>query len=311
LWLRKYGKRLTQENNRDWILGVHRRGYRITIPRPRLDLGVARMTKEYVPFQAQLEGVAAMGSAASHLVLQSLVAQAANVVEKLMTDNEQLRGNLSLAEDGLAAAMQELRDGGTLLVKYREEIERLRGCWSEALGNYTDMTTQRDHWLEIAREKDRELELLEIERAAAIERMRTALVVAQRYLHEREFPAGHYVRSTVDVALREGGTAEPSEPDFSDPAGFERLAKAIGEPPHTTEDDFQHFLTYSGKRGQNEADLRLAYYAGADVGPPDEAIQRQFAQLIHPMEPETSEKSSEHHCPTCACPDMKRAGFTE
>lgn len=38
---------------------------------------------------------------------------------------------------------------------------------------------------------------------------------------------------------------------------------------HTTEDNFQHFLSYSGKRGvPHEADLRLAYHAGADVEPP-------------------------------------------
>lgn len=36
--------------------------------------------------------------------------------------------------------------------------------------------------------------------------------------------------------------------------------------PHTVEDNFQHFLSYSGKRGQNEDDLRLAYYAGAGLG---------------------------------------------
>lgn len=44
--------------------------------------------------------------------------------------------------------------------------------------------------------------------------------------------------------------------------------KSPANPPHTTEDDFQHYLSYSGKRGQNEADLRLAYYAAADAGPP-------------------------------------------
>lgn len=35
--------------------------------------------------------------------------------------------------------------------------------------------------------------------------------------------------------------------------------------PRTVEEDFQHFLSYSGKRGQNEADLQLAYYAGANM----------------------------------------------
>jgi hypothetical protein len=46
---------------------------------------------------------------------------------------EQLRGNLSLAEEGLANATQE----------------------------NASLTTQRDHWLEIAREKDTEIERLQ------------------------------------------------------------------------------------------------------------------------------------------------------
>jgi hypothetical protein len=36
---------------------------------------------------------------------------------------------------------------------------------------------------------------------AELDRLRTALVVAQRHMHEREFPVDHYVRSTVDEAL--------------------------------------------------------------------------------------------------------------
>ena len=51
----------------------------------------------------------------------------------------QLRGNLSMAEEGLASATQEL-DG---------------------------MTTQRDHWLEIAREKDAEIERLKLSQSEA------------------------------------------------------------------------------------------------------------------------------------------------
>jgi hypothetical protein len=45
-------------------------------------------------------------------------------------------------------------------------------------------------------------------------------------------------------------------------------------PPHTTEQDFQHWLSYSGlrdplKRTATEPDLRAAFYAGADVPPPE------------------------------------------
>lgn len=45
---------------------------------------------QWNPLVAQLEGAAAMGAACSHLVLQSLVAQSAKVIEKLAFDNEQL-----------------------------------------------------------------------------------------------------------------------------------------------------------------------------------------------------------------------------
>jgi hypothetical protein len=111
------------------------------------------------------------------------------------------------------------------------------------------------------------------EYADEIEQMRAALVVAQRYLHERGFPVDHYVRLTVDRVL--GDAAEPSAQcvcgDPSAPNVTHRTNGPCiqqGEPPttHTTEDDFQHFLSYSQKRGvPYEADLRLAYYAGADA----------------------------------------------
>src|ERR1700742_3359498 len=44
-------------------------------------------------------------------------------------------------------------------------------------------------------------------------------------------------------------------------------APSAGAVPHTVEDDFQHFMSYSGLRGQNEAALRQAYYAGAGESP--------------------------------------------
>jgi len=60
------------------------------------------------------------------------------------TDCEVLRGNLSLAEEGLASAMQEIAQlkayaQETALALHRQgaEIERLRDCWSEALANVT------------------------------------------------------------------------------------------------------------------------------------------------------------------------------
>ena len=38
--------------------------------------------------------------------------------------------------------------------------------------------------------------------------------------------------------------------------------------PHTTEQDFQHWLSYSGIASASEADLRAAFYAGANAAPP-------------------------------------------
>jgi hypothetical protein len=49
------------------------------------------LSEQWNPLLAQLEGAAAMGDACSKLVLQSLVAQAANVLRKLMAENRQLR----------------------------------------------------------------------------------------------------------------------------------------------------------------------------------------------------------------------------
>jgi hypothetical protein len=47
-----------------------------------------------------------------------------------------LRGELSLAREGLANAMQELQ----ITIEHRDallrEVERLHACWAEALGNY-------------------------------------------------------------------------------------------------------------------------------------------------------------------------------
>lgn len=53
------------------------------------------VSKAWNPLLAQLRGAAAMGSAASHLVLQSLVAQSALVLENLMVENERLQSQVA------------------------------------------------------------------------------------------------------------------------------------------------------------------------------------------------------------------------
>jgi hypothetical protein len=40
-------------------------------------------------------------------------------------------------------------------------------------------------------------------------------------------------------------------------------------PPHTTEDDFQHWMSYVGVGAASDADLRAAFYAGANAMPPE------------------------------------------
>lgn len=52
----------------------------------------------YNPLLAQLEGATAMGAASSHLVLQSLVAQSANVLKGLMAENKRLKRELKESE---------------------------------------------------------------------------------------------------------------------------------------------------------------------------------------------------------------------
>lgn len=47
------------------------------------------------------------------------------------------------------------------------------------------------------------------------------------------------------------------------------------KPPHITEDDFQHWLSYSGVGAASDADLRAAYYAGANAAPPAKASGEQ------------------------------------
>jgi hypothetical protein len=56
--------------------------------------------------------------------------------------------------------------------------------------------------------------------------------------------------------------------------GTVRPEPAEKSPPHTTEDDFRHFLSYSKLSGQPADELqrlRLAYYAGADKGLPEKS----------------------------------------
>ena len=55
---------------------------------------------------------------------------------------------------------------------------------------------------------------------------------------------------------------------------IQNLQAFIGSPleptlPHTTEDDFQHWMSYAGIGAASDADLRAAFYAGANAMPPE------------------------------------------
>lgn len=59
------------------------------------------MKEQWNPLLAQLEGAAAMGDSCSRLVLQSLVAQSANVLKKLMAENKRLEATVERYADAM------------------------------------------------------------------------------------------------------------------------------------------------------------------------------------------------------------------
>ncbi len=160
------------------------------------------------------------------------------------------------------------------------------------------------------------IQRLRTERAAAIDRLAPLGAEVERLQnivghaialletkHVEEALKVLRLESEPNEQLSAEGKAGPAG-DASDSGRVAHRHTNAGETPaprfHTTEDDFQHFLSYEQLRSQPPAELqrlRKAYYAGADVGAPDEATQRRFAQLIHPMEPESAEKSNSPQAP--------------
>ncbi len=91
-------------------------------------------------------------------------------------ENAQLRGNLSLAEEGLASAMQEIErlNARVAQITQGNEAQAING--GRLRDSLSQMESQRDHWLEVAREKDVEIEQLNKRMDFAI----TALGVVER-----------------------------------------------------------------------------------------------------------------------------------
>jgi hypothetical protein len=157
---------------------------------------------------------------------------------------EVLRGNLSLAEEGLAAATQE--------------ITELKACWAESLANYVEQN-------------------LDVERLRAVIRdMADATSAHNKYVDRTAHAAQAWPPADEPVAPRPNLINTVERIVASNRTGCGTCA-TVGEvirlaeksPTHTPEDDFRHFLSYSKLSGvPHEADLRLAYYAGADKGLP-------------------------------------------
>lgn len=70
---------------------------------------------------------------------------------------------------------------------------------------------------------------------------------------------------TAEVRAHHEETCEGGEPVNA--TGLPEEPKS----PHPTEDDFQHWLSYSGVGAASDTDLRAAFYAGANVPPPEKA----------------------------------------
>jgi hypothetical protein len=147
-----------------------------------------------------------------------------------------------------------------------QEIERLRACWAEALAN----VTQRNQEIELHKRylawqsKEIDAQVTEITR---LQKSVDTLNAANRFLSEQ--------------LESERRAAEPSErrPVVN---AIGRACKKCDSTSHVTLDcpfiDEQPIVTASGApRGE---------------------VRREFANLIHPMEP--PEKSAE---PYCTCPD--------
>lgn len=166
----------------------------------------------------------------------------------------QLRGNLSLAEDGLAAAMQEiarrdqqLKESVDHEVDYQRQIERLRALLGE-----------KRTWCD-------------------------APLPGRPY---PEYACGKCWSCRVRAELI-GPAHEPlAAPETVTTVALNRFE---GYPQPT----YQANTPICAKCGQ--IDLRIPRMGIYHVCPPSAEIP--------------PEKSSEHHCPTCACPDMRRAGF--
>lgn len=104
---------------------------------------------------------------------------------------------------------------------------------------------------------------------SAIETTRDDARDAARYRWLREhFVSGPHSQHRLEWYLPRGC---PLNAEGLDENLDSELPAVEPSPAHTTEQDFQHWLSYSGVGAARDADLRAAYYAGADVAPPKSA----------------------------------------
>lgn len=156
-------------------------------------------SNQYTPFIAQLEGVASMGASASHLVLQSLVAQSANVVERLVKENERLEA--------------KWRAEGDAYIDAKDEIERLRGELAEARKGEALSDRIALHWQTTAHRL-----------SAAIEQEASNLDHAPRLLHVTAptFNAALEGLGAIAKRLRAALSGDSSAPETKWKCGADR-----------------------------------------------------------------------------------------
>lgn len=226
------------------------------------------MTNELVETRVQRDEWKAIAESRNTELTQLRAQSLANFNEAVKNREEavQLRGNLTLAAAGLASATQE---NATLRLALNQMKEAIYWALGER-GEFPDEPEplggkyRRRFWW---RPELRRRSCLPVNgRPDAVAHAVEPRVVDPNGPPRELLPL---LREAVK-ALDAGVPIQPTSFVHEELTRLLPKASAV-KSPHTAEDDFQHYLSYSGKRGvPHEADLRLAYYAGADVQRTDE-----------------------------------------
>lgn len=202
-----------------------------------------QIADQWNPLLAQLAGAAELGSACSSLVLQSLVAQSVNVLEKLIENNDSLAGRLTQAEAEVERLLGVLTDGGCPAPEYHGHLlgerDRLRAALDQVQGEaaaYMDYNPRK----------------------------RILAICAKALSGDSPAPPKSGLRELLERVADLGcKDLDGGQECLSCKANeILRSGQFAIETRHTCEEDFQHWLSYSGNRYW-EVLLRDAYFAGA------------------------------------------------